>query len=102
LRLIEEVGRPNLGLNFQMWPPFDLIEAIDMLFPHILHMHISNRKEDKISYTDDGDVDWKPVLVEMKSRGYTGFASVEHAVPPALEFARRAYDYLAPIVYGEA
>jgi len=101
LRLIEDVGRDNLGLNFQSWPPFDMVETAGKLFPHIFHMHISNRKDGKIWHIDDGEVDWPPVLREMRKLGYEGFASVEHAVPPPVEFAKRAYEFLAPIVYGE-
>jgi len=101
LRLIGDVGRENLGLNFQIWPPYDMVETAGKLFPHIFHMHISNRKDEKIWHIDDGELDWEPVLREMKKLGYERFASVEHTVPPAIEFAKRAYDFLAPIVYGE-
>jgi len=101
LRLIKDVGCENLGLNFQMWPPFDMVETARKVFPHVFHMHISNRKDGKIWQIDDGEVDWRPVLLEMKKLGYKRFASVEHAVQPAIDFAKRAYDYLAPIVYGE-
>lgn len=94
LRLIADVNRPNLGVNFQPMHGFDPLDSLKRLFPHVRHVHVGNRKDGRASELADGDTPWPALVAELKTRGYGGFLSVELAVKPIIDFARRSYEFL--------
>ncbi len=98
LRLIADVDRPNLGINFQPWDGFDPLESLKLVFPHVRHAHVSNHKDRRAIQLSEGDTPWPALVRELKERDYKGFLSAEHAVQPVLDFARRSYDFLKGLI----
>lgn len=85
-RLLDEVGRSNLTVNFQL--PFlgesDWIPSVDRLAREVRHLHIHNWADGlgRGEYTSlcHGAFDWLPVLERLFVRGCREIClSIEHA-----------------------
>ncbi len=98
LRLISDVHRPNLAVNFQPMHGFDPLESLKLLYPHVRHVHVGNRKEGRPSQLADGDTSWPELVAELKRRGYGGFLSVELVAEPFMDFAKRSYKFLKELM----
>lgn len=87
-RLVEEVGRPNFRLNYQVASRSDVehpLERLELVLPHVVHVHCQN------FVTMNGDpgykrvqlaagyVDYKPLVQRLKASGYDGHLAVEFA-----------------------
>jgi len=98
LRLIAEVDRANLGVNFQPMHGRDPLESLRMLSAYVRHVHVGNRKDGRPSQLADGDTPWPALVEQLKRQGYEGFLSVELVAPPLMDFARRSYDFLKNLI----
>ena len=102
LKLIEEVGAPNLKVNFQVSNFVDtgLLQAYDALEKHIDHMHIHNRSpEGGGAYVYEGTINYEKFFKEIQARGYDESLSIEYCwkgVP--YEESAKAYQYVAKIL----
>jgi sugar phosphate isomerase/epimerase len=85
LRLLREVGRPNLTTNLQLplvgesWE-----ESVDALAATTTHVHIHNWTQGlgvgDLTFLGEGPFDWKPALRAILARGCGSLTlSVEHA-----------------------
>ena len=79
-RLLEEVGAPNLCVNFQFSGIFDL-EAYERLKPHVVHAHLNNNlPEGGPAWIEDetGVLDLAGFLRRLAQDGYRESVSVEY------------------------
>ncbi len=100
LRLIELTGRDNLKVNYQpgTFGPGNELEAIEHLFPYIVHVHYNNsaplRLRTRQSYAETGAPNWVVITEALAERGYDGFISVEHLEEPIERWAAIELAYL--------
>ena len=92
------MGRANLGVNFQPMHGFEPVESLKLLFPHVRHVHVGNRKDGRPSQLADGETPWPALVGELKGRGYGGYLSVELVAPPLMDFAQRSYEFLKGLI----
>ena len=83
LRLLENVNRPNLGVNLQIClPGEDPWYTLEQLGPHAIHMHAHNWVGriggTELTWLDSGLLDYEQFLGKLLAYGYDGFISVEH------------------------
>jgi sugar phosphate isomerase/epimerase len=82
-RLMREVDRPNLRVNFQFSPTFDLA-AYHRLKPWIEHMHVQNRTaEGEGTWVEEGTMDLGGFIAAIARDGYRHSVSVEYCFPGA-------------------
>lgn len=102
LRLIEQVGSPALGMNFDPSHLFPCGEiphvVIYQLGKRIFHCHFSDN--DGVTNVHwrpgKGKIDWRAVLVALKSVGFDGVISIElEDVPGVVSAGRTVADHLA-------
>jgi 3-dehydroshikimate dehydratase len=55
----------------------DPVEALQLLFPHIAHVHVKNFRGEKACYLDEGDMNYLPFINALQSTGYSRYLSVE-------------------------
>lgn len=100
LRLLHEVGAPNLCVNFQPSRQFGLADAWGQLRDHVEHMHLHNQTADgKGTWVEEGVVDFAALLQRIAADGYGGSISVEYCfggatwerVASAREFVARNF-----------
>ena len=89
-RLLKEVDRANLKLNFQAGEDFlkrGYIECLEILFPHISHLHWEQLTPNhKATYIDEpGVFDFVEIIAWLVKKGYQGTASVEYCWTPIEE-----------------
>ena len=89
-RLLKEVARPNLRLNFQANTDFmqrGFMQCLEILYPHVSHMHWEQVCDGKPSaYIDEpGQIDFAQLIGWLKAKGYRGSASVEYCWQPVDE-----------------
>ncbi len=89
-RLLEEVDRPNLRLNFQANPDFlqrGYRESLEALFPYIHHLHWQQHRADGTeTYLEEaGLINFQAVIEWLLSKNYRGTASVEYCWQPVDE-----------------
>jgi sugar phosphate isomerase/epimerase len=89
-RILEEVDRPNLHVNFQVNQEFlklDYMQCLETLFPFVTHMHWDQIREDgTATYIEEpGLVDFPRMIGWLASRNYQGTASVEYCWHPIEE-----------------
>ncbi|HCA48591.1 MAG TPA: hypothetical protein DEP45_14925 [Armatimonadetes bacterium] len=85
LRLIEEVGRGNFGLNYQPLPSLndDAMRRLQMVLPHVFHLHAQNyaplNGDGKIERAGlaDAIIDFEPLVETLRESGYDGYLAVE-------------------------
>lgn len=96
LRLIEDVGAPNLGLlldTFHMNIEEPSIEgSIAACGPHILHFHLADSNR---HYPGAGHLDFSRIVGALEATGYTGWLSGEFMpLPDADTSGRLAIEHL--------
>ena len=83
LRLIEHVGSPALGMNFDPSHLFPMGELSEMVVyevgERIFHTHLSDNDGTSNAHwrPGKGKIDWRAVLEALQSVGYTGVLSIE-------------------------
>jgi len=102
-QLINEVGAPNLRLNYQASHDFlerGFLGCLDELLPLISHLHWEQVTEDgKLTYLEEpGQIDFPAIMRLLLNRGYRGTASVEYCWPKvAPERIGTAREYLTEV-----
>lgn len=86
-RLVDEVGHPALGLNYQAAPRLDEEDALarlELVLPHVLHFHAQNylplngslEKVERVGLSE-GAIDYAPLVQRLRETGYQGYLAVE-------------------------
>ena len=103
IRMMREVGQPNIKLMFDTYHalyrnevPTDYVYSMGRDLHHV-HLADVNR-----SAPGDGRVDYPSLVAALKDVGFDGYLTMEigfdrRAVEPDL-IARRAYEYMKPLV----
>ena len=80
LAVLEEVGRPNLGVNFDpanmlLYGMDDPVEALAVLAPHVRQIHIKDARRSKVAgewgqevRVGTGEVDWPAFFEVLRDR----------------------------------
>lgn len=86
-RLVEEVGHPALGLNYQASPRLDeedALERLELALPDVFHLHAQNYVPlngalDKVERVGlgEGAIDYAPLVKRLRANGYDGYLAVE-------------------------
>jgi len=80
-RMLEEVGRENLAVNFDpshfVRIEENVLEAIDRFYNHILHAHVKDTMEDRTPPRLDTDGPGIQAVRRLIQKGYEGTFSVE-------------------------
>jgi sugar phosphate isomerase/epimerase len=96
LRLVNDVGRENLRVNFQ--PSTFGVEhrrALNVLSPFIKHVHATNARDGKTAGLEEGTkLDWAEIIGELQERDFRDFVSVEWMGEEPEEAVRREAAYL--------
>lgn len=90
LRLVEEVGRDNFGLNFQLASVRDgdsTERRLSKVLPHVVHVHAQNYAEIPSHPADalrrvplsSGVASYPLLISTLRDAGYTGHVAVEFA-----------------------
>jgi sugar phosphate isomerase/epimerase len=109
LQFIEDVGRPNLKINFDpanmiLYGTGDPIEALDLLAPHVVSVHCKDgdwppREDPEALGTErplgEGSVDVPKFIAKLKVIGYKGVLTIEREEP---DLRRREEDVRRAIV----
>ncbi|HEX5692077.1 MAG TPA: sugar phosphate isomerase/epimerase family protein, partial [Roseiflexaceae bacterium] len=83
LRLIDQVGSPALGMNFDPSHLFPMGEISEMVVyevgDRIFHTHLSDNDGTSNAHwrPGKGKIDWREVLRALQAVGYTGVLSIE-------------------------
>ena len=81
LEIIRRVERPNLRVLLDIHNLFavgeDPPETVERLYQYTHHIHIKNFRGDKACYLEEGDMDYRPFLRGLRSKGYDRYISVE-------------------------
>jgi len=86
LRLLREVGRPNLGVNLQL-PLRDeeIRHSIEQLAPYTIHVHAHNWPSvesfgdmTRNTFLEEGAIDYHDFASYLIARGFAGYFSIEH------------------------
>lgn len=76
LRIVERIGRPNVGINFDvnhLFPPEDIPAMIRRAGSLILSVHISDQDgEERHWLPFEGTMPWAEVLAALEEVGYAG------------------------------
>ena len=84
LKLIESVGCDNLKVNLQVplnYGHEDIFESALRLKDHTIHVHAHNWHGDwsNLTYLKDGDYNFVYFIDILKTGGFDGYISIEHA-----------------------
>lgn len=92
--LVEQVDRPNVGLNLDIghastvgWAPLPFYEAVKEHVVHV-HMHDNHGARDEHLPLGEGSIDYRPFLEALSKDGYDGTITFEFALPDGAGFAR--------------
>jgi len=92
IRLLEEVGMENLGINLQV--PLDgedIWESVEKIGRYVIHLHAHNwlyppqsdeakvLGEKNLTFLDSGILDFEEFLRRLVEKGFAGYISIEHA-----------------------
>jgi uncharacterized protein (DUF362 family)/sugar phosphate isomerase/epimerase len=86
LRLIRQVGAPNLGVNLDIFNLFaigeDPVRALKRLLPWLRIVHLKNGMREGATYRNgaplaEGAMDYRPFLQALAEANYGGYASIE-------------------------
>lgn len=107
LMMIDRVAAPNLQVIFQpdMYPPTEVPEAFDALYPYTAHVHVGNVQQgggtDENGFPlrtnlgdPEGGYDFTRLLKELDRRNYEGFVTVEALMAPKTESLSIELEYL--------
>ncbi|MFH1023886.1 MAG: TIM barrel protein [Planctomycetota bacterium] len=88
--MVEAVGSPALGVNFQRWTPEVSGDSWDAGFErvrrHIRHMHYHGINAPELGGAGPGqDLGWAPKIRALLADGYAGCISAETHLKPRLE-----------------
>jgi sugar phosphate isomerase/epimerase len=99
LRILREVGRPNIKLIFQP-STFggDYMAALDALAMHAAHVHATNHKGKERALLADGEIDYRAVIGGLRRFGFDGFISVEWFGDDPAGVARKESPYLRELI----
>ncbi len=86
-RILDEVARPNLRLNYQPTRDFlqrGYLDCLAELYPAVSHMHWEQIKCDGSStyIEEDGVIDFPALMAFLRAKYYRGSASVEYCWTP--------------------
>ena len=111
LKLLDEVGAENLGVNLQVPLATDqekgmsYMDSVEKLGKHVIHVHANNYTVKDTTkgqtFLDEGWIDYEAVLKRIRGFGFDGYVSVEHASHggyPPLEIAEHEISYLKNVV----
>ena len=110
-RIIDEVARPNLRLNYQPTRDFlqrGYLNCLEELYPAVGHMHWEQIQDDGSStyIEEDGVIDFAALISFLRGKNYRGTASVEYCWTPVdqrrLPSAARFLDYFCREASQEA
>ncbi len=85
-QLAELVKRDNFRLNYHVVPDTELqtpLEQLQSVMPYVVHMHAQNyacltgADEVRRVPLEDGQVDYQPLVKQLRESGYTGCIAVE-------------------------
>lgn len=85
VQLVETMGSPHLGLNFDI-SHFDVLgmpikEAVRLMAPHAVHTHVKDQRgrvpDFEFLVPGEGDFDFTAYLRAMHAAGYTGSITAE-------------------------
>jgi sugar phosphate isomerase/epimerase len=101
-RIVDEVARPNLRLNYQPTRDFlqrGYLKCLEDLYPAVSHMHWEQIRDDGSStyVEEEGVIDFAALIAFLRGKKYRGTASVEycwtpvdlHRLPSAAQFLDR-------------
>ena len=110
IRLLEDVGMENLGVNLQV-PLLDeeIMESVEKLGKYVIHLHVHNWKGKRpnfcwgeLTFLDSGDYDFEVFLTVLKRHGFDGYISIEHSAHQGqhtpMETARHEIGYLKSLI----
>jgi sugar phosphate isomerase/epimerase len=105
LRLLEEVGMDNLTVNLQT-PLLEetVFETAERLGRHTIMLHAHNwiGAWPRLTFLDEGDVDFTAFMRVLKGQGFDGYISIEHGSHhPPYETAEHEIKYLKRLIAGE-
>ena len=105
LRLLDEVGMPNLKVNLQT-PLLDepVKYPAEQLGDQIVHLHAHNWTGSwrNLTFLDSGDEDFAGFMWALKRKGLDGYISIEHGNHhPPYEVAKHEAKYLKRLISGE-
>lgn len=112
LRLIEDLGLDNLGINLDpanliLYGKANPVDAVDILGPHIRSIHAKDgrwptdpSKLGEEVLIGQGLVDFRAVFTRLHHRGYTGAVTIERETsgPQQIEDVRQEKIYLEKIL----
>jgi len=106
LRILEGVDRKNVIVNLQT-PLRDEypLDSAQRLGPYVQHLHAHNWLGGwgKFTYLDSGDLDFPKYLDILRSHGFDGYISIEHAsYRDTVEIARHEIPYLQRLISSRA
>jgi sugar phosphate isomerase/epimerase len=89
LRLVEEVGRANFRLNFQVGnlDSEDQLSRLEAVVPYVVHVHCQNSLPAKLegggryerAHLDEGVVDYPSLVARLRAADYQGHFAIEFA-----------------------
>ena len=93
LEFISDVNRPNLGINFDpanmIWyGTGDPIEALEILAPYVLSVHVKDAKYLEETPLGDGEVGMERFVAELKRLGYKGPLAIEREASDPIQRMR--------------
>ena len=97
LRILEGVGRRNLTVNLQpLLRGETQLESAERLGPQVTHLHANAWKGEwgNFTFMDEGDEDFEALLRAVRSHGFDGCVSIEHASSDPIGFAEHNIVYL--------
>jgi len=78
----QDAGAPRHGCQQDAGAPRDLLDAVRLQAPYVLHCHCKNimwvEGKPQANFLDEGAIDWLPVLRILKEHGYDGYLSDEY------------------------
>jgi len=112
LRCIQDVGRPNLGINLDpanllMYGNGNPVDALDLLGPYIRDVHAKDgdyptdgRRLGPERVLGEGRVNFPVLVPKLKSCGYAGSLTIEREIsgPQQTADIRRAIEVLRPLL----
>ncbi len=112
VRTIEEVGLPNLGINFDpanllMYGKANPVDALDLLGKFVRGVHAKDGEYPTDGYTlgqekkvGEGMVNFPKVIAKLKGYGYQGALTIEREIAgqQQIEDILTARDYLLPLL----
>lgn len=106
LRLLEDVGRDNLLVNYQpgVFALHEELEAVRRLAPYLAHVHYINPvplgQRNRAGYAAAARPDWGLITEALGAAGFRDFVSIEHPPAPVGVWAAVELAYLRGLLAG--